>query len=182
MSNHHIWISISIGYIHEISDLHILQYPDILPQVQWKEFLCFGVSKWKWLFRIKWYFKLNVTTENRYLTAAGVHACTYTFTHTHTHTHSWLYITLGITQLTLCPVSNIPEETMFQILLAGMKMERHLLSCVRLRKPITITVHPTLDTSAYICTYDHNSCWFHFGYLPRTELDQMCTETGSFKI
>jgi hypothetical protein len=109
-------------------------------------------------------------------------ACAYTFTHT--LTHSWLYTTLGITRHTLCPVSNILEETMFQILdlflLSGMRMERHLLSWVWLRKPITITVHPTSDTSSYIRTYDHNPWWYHFSYLPQTKLDGMCRQTGSF--
>jgi len=61
---------------------------------------------WKLLFDSGWCVCLCV----------HVHACTYTFTHT--HTHSWLYISLGITQFTLCLMSNIPEETMFQILIS----------------------------------------------------------------
>jgi len=152
-----------------------------------KEIFMFCNIQSKWRFRLK-YLKLNVTTENCYLTAVGVWVwvwvCGRARAHIYIHTHSWPYITLGITQITLCPVPNIPEEMMFQILdlflLSGKRMERHLLNWVWLSEPITITVHPTSDTSTYICTYDHNSWWYRFGYLPQTKLDRMCTQTCSF--
>jgi len=49
--------------------------------------------------------------DSSWCACVHAHAHIHSHTHTHTHTHSWLYITLGITQFTLCPVSNIPEET-----------------------------------------------------------------------
>jgi hypothetical protein len=116
-----------------------------------------------------------------------VHACTYTFTHTHTHTHTHTFMTLHLTwHYSIYTLSNVQHSRRNNVsnsdlfLLSGMRMERYLLSWVWLRKPVTITLHPTSDASTYICTYDHNSWWYCFAYLPQTKLDQMCTQTGSF--
>ena len=101
----------------------------------------FATSEIKLIFMF-WNIQMKMALQNKMIFETECHhwklllgsswcACVHTHI-TFTHTHSWLYITLGITHFTLCPVSNIPEETMFQILLAGMRMERHLLSCLKL--------------------------------------------------
>ena len=135
------------------------------------------------------YLKLNVTTENCYLTAVGartrgcVCVCVCVGVHTRTNTfmtahHTWHYsiYTSSSAQYSIRnnvsnsgPLFTLRYENGEAPAELGVTEEANHNHCTSY-----------ICTSTYIRTYNHNTWWYRFDYLTQTKLDRMCTRTGSF--